>query len=258
MPWSNLDTIFEDHRHLTNQYFQHEGVVFEVLNPHDFLEEQAFISPESSSEEPSSFSSHNSVSWLIPETDMDGHAIGTPASEKMKKSKINRKETPPAKLFEDLPSAHSEILGHSAARAAKSPIAQDIKNLTGGPKQIPYMINLPEGPPQPGPASPAVKKQLADAKAARELDRAQATPERPLTPLLPDTPNLRLPRTPARFNREQMPFGEAPQIALPTPPGRLRPPQYQMHDMTSSEGAGYDTTQSLRNVGRYDTHCYCR
>ena len=69
------------------------------------------------------------------------------------------------------------------------------------------VVELPEAWPQPGPASPAVKKQLADAKAARELERAQTTPERPLMPLLSGTSNLRLPHTTFRFDREQMRAG---------------------------------------------------
>ena len=39
------------------------------------------------------------------------------------------------------------------------------EKLTRAPEHVQNMINLPEGPPQPGPGSPAVKKELATLEA---------------------------------------------------------------------------------------------
>ena len=194
VPWSNLDTVFEDQQYFTKHYFQHEGAVFEVLNPHNSFGEHPAVSPEASEEPSISYrSSHDSASLLIPKADMGPFTIGKSSVEDKKQSNNNRKDTPPARVFDDLPSAHSGIVGHSAESPPRIPQLQEMKNMTGAYKNLPPLIDLPRTPPCPGPASLAVLKQLADAKAMREPEQPQITPERPLTPLLPDTPNLRLP-----------------------------------------------------------------
>lgn len=181
IPWSILDTPFEDKQFFVEHYFPHRGTVFEAFNPNGVAPE---LSAEGSSEFYNSF--HDSASLVLPKVDMGRFTIGKSEDFENKEPKAKRKDTPAAKVFEDLPTAYSGIVRQSG------PPVQEMRNMTGFFQNLPPLIDLPRTPARPGSASPAVQQKLAEAKALRKQQQLFGTPERPLTPLLPDNPSLRL------------------------------------------------------------------
>jgi hypothetical protein len=63
---------------------------------------------------------HRSTSFLIPKTDIRRFALGKLDADENKMAKDKRKDTPPAKVFEDLESAHSGIVGQSGREIGPS------------------------------------------------------------------------------------------------------------------------------------------
>ena len=188
----------EDQRPFVNHYLQHEGFVSGVFDSHD-------LPSEVSSEDKSYFYnfSNNSTSLLLPTEDMAPFNIGKSKEGKFNKAKPKRTDTPPARVFEDLPSAYTSIV-----RQPSTPI-QVMQNMTGTSGNLPHLIQLPTTPPRPGPASPELQRRLAEAKAASQRRRLLSTPERPITSLLPESPALRLrgPRQ-ARITNDNLPASD--------------------------------------------------
>ena len=188
VPWSNLDTVSEHQNPVVNHYLQHEGFDFDIVDSHDLPSELSWEDRSYLYNFPS-----NSTALLLPDEDMAPLKIGkSKESESSKKPK--RVDTPPARVFEDLPSAYTGIVRQSSA-----PV-QAMKNMTGTLNNLPPLIDLPRTPPRPGPASPALKQKLAEAKDSIERQKlysmpGRPVPVRPLSPLLPDSPCPRGPAT---------------------------------------------------------------
>lgn len=113
---------------------------------------------------------------------MGRFSVRNSEDDEVNKSKSKRIDTPPARVFEDLPAAYTGIVGQ-----AVTPV-REMRNMTGVVANLPPTIDLPRTPARPGPASPALQQILAEAKALRELQKPLFAPERPLTPLLPESP----------------------------------------------------------------------
>lgn len=89
-------------------------------------------------------------------------------------SKLKRVETPPARVFQDLPTAYSEIVGQ-----ARTP-TREMQNMTGDPLALPPLIDLPGTPARPVPTSPEVLQKFANASAQRFGTSPLSPPERVL------------------------------------------------------------------------------
>jgi hypothetical protein len=118
--------------------------------------------------------------------DMGPFNVGKSKDDEVNKVKPKRIETPPARVFEDLPAAYTGIVGQ-----AGTPV-REMRNMTGVVTDLPPTIDLPRTPARPGPASSALQQILAKAKALGERQKRLSLPERPLTPLLSESPISRL------------------------------------------------------------------
>jgi hypothetical protein len=176
-----LDTVFKDRQFLLNNRLRHDNPVLELCRPKQ-------IPFELFSEEQPDFNNsfHKSTSVLLPNEDMGRFNLGKAEDGESNNSKPKRVDTPPARVYEDLPTAYTEIVGQ-----AGTPV-REMRNMTGVFANLPPTIDLPRTPARPGPASPAVQQKLAEARALRFGQNQISSPERPLTPLLPDSPIAQL------------------------------------------------------------------